>query len=67
MEEDDFVNISLKLYHANLHNYMFLVVVLPKLRRRTSFALLKNTIKVRYIIESAMIAYLDNCHGAIGK
>ena len=46
---------------------MFLVIVLPELRRSTTFAFLKNTVKIGDIIESAMIAYLDNCHGAIGK
>ena len=46
---------------------MFLVIVLPELRRSTTFAFLKNTVKVGDIIESAMIAYLHHSHSTIGK
>ena len=67
MEEDDFVNISLKLYHTGLHYHMFLVVILPELRRRTPLAFLEYSVEIRDIIESAMIAYLYNSHGTVGK
>lgn len=67
MEEDDFVNISLKLYHADLHYHMFLVVILPELRRRTPLAFLEYPVEIRDIIESAMITYLHNSHGTVGK
>ena len=67
MKEDDFVNISLKLYHADLHYHMFLVIILPELRRRTPLAFLEYSVEIRDIIESTMIANLHNSHGTVGK
>ena len=67
MEEDDFVNISLKLYHADLHYHMFLVVVLSKLRRSTPFTFLENTVEIRDIVKTTMITNLHNSHGTVGK
>ena len=67
MEEDDFVNISLKLYHTKLHYYMFLVVVLPKLSRCTTLTFLEYSVEIRDVVESAMIANLHNCHSTVGK
>lgn len=50
-----------------LYDYVFLVVVFPELRRRTALAFLEDTIEVRDVIETAMIAYLYNSHSTIGK
>ena len=46
---------------------MFLVVVLSKLRRRTPFTFLEDTIEIRDVIETTMITYLHNSHGTVGK
>ena len=67
MEEDDFVNILLKLYHVHLNYHMFLVVVLSEFCRRTPFTFLEDTIEIRDIVETTMIANLYNRHSAIGK
>ena len=64
---DDFVNILLKLYHVHLNYHMFLVVVLSEFCRRTPFTFLEDTIEIRDIVETTMIANLYNRHSAIGK
>ena len=67
MKEDDFVNISLKLYHADLHYHMLLVIILSELRRSTPFTFLENTVEIRDIVKTTMITNLYNCHSTVCK
>ena len=67
MKEDDFVNISLRLYHIELYNHMLLVIILSELRRSTPLTFLENTVEIRDIVKPTMITNLYNCHSTISK
>ena len=67
MKEDDFVNISLRLYHIELYNHMLLVIILSELRRRTPLAFLEYSVEIRDIVKPTMITNLYNCHSTISK
>ena len=67
MEEDDFVNISLKLYHTGLHYHMFLVVILPELRGVAIFFLFEDAVEIAQVIESAVETNFWNAPACIDE
>ena len=53
--------------YYELNYNVFLVIILPELRRCTPFTFLENTVEIRDIVKTTMIANLYNCHSTISK